>query len=268
MPGRNTVPLSGTDSSDRSNGTTAADRVADILMAFVDGPRTLGVSAIARKVGISKAVVHRVLQSLASRGLVETSGSGEYQLGPAAVAIGGRALQNLDLRRTAQPTLVQLRDVTRETTTLSQFLGSSRIYLDQYEGPQEVKVVLEAGRPHKLHAGATGKCMLAFLPEEAQESVLAGSLDQLTPATMSDPELLRAELKDIRETGVAVSVEERQRGVGAIASPLFGPHGEVLGAISVAGPTQRFTPEFIAENRPRVLRAAQTISQKLGWRRP
>lgn len=268
MPSRRAVPPSDTPSPERSSGTETADRVADILLAFVDGPRTLGVSAIARDVGVSKAVVHRVLQSLASRGLVEPTGSGVYQLGPASVALGGRALQNLDLRRAAQQVLVDLRDATRETTTLSQFLGSSRIYLDQYEGPQEVKVRLEGGRPHRLHAGATGKCMLAFLPDEAQERILSGYLDQLTPATMSDPDVLYAELKDIRDSGVAVSTGERQRGVGAIASPLFGPHGEVLGAISVACPLQRFSPEFIAETRPKVLHAAQLISQKLGGRTP
>ena len=267
MASQRDVPLSGTG-SDRPGGTESADRVADVLMAFANGPRVLGVSAIARDLGISKAVVYRVLQSLASRGLVEPSGTGEYQLGPASVAIGARALQNLDLRSAARQVLIDLRDATGETTTLSQFLGSSRIYLDQYEGPQEIKVVLEAGRPHKLHAGATGKCMLAFLPDEAQERILAGALDQLTPATMSDRDVLRTELKEIRETGVAVSIGERQRGVGAIASPLFGPHGEVLGAISVAGPIQRFTAEFVAETRPRVRQAALVVSQRLGWRKP
>ncbi|MGH3379398.1 MAG: helix-turn-helix domain-containing protein, partial [Actinoallomurus sp.] len=79
MPSRRAVPPSDTRASERSTGTETADRVADILLAFVDGPRTLGVSAVARDVGVSKAVVYRVLQSLASRGLVEPTGSGVYQ---------------------------------------------------------------------------------------------------------------------------------------------------------------------------------------------
>jgi DNA-binding IclR family transcriptional regulator len=268
MPTIRVVPLDGTYRDGSQNGTEAANRVADVLMAFVDGPRTLGVSAIARELGVAKAVVHRMLQSLVSRGLIEpTRDGGEYQLGPSAVAIGARALQDLDLRRAAQEVLIGLRDATGETTTLSQFLGSTRVYLDQYEGQQEVKVVLDLGRPHALHAGATGKCMLAFLPVETRERILAGYLDQVTPATKSDPDTLRAELSDIVQTGVAVSVGERQRGVGAIASPVFGLHGEVLGAISVASPIQRFNPDVIAANRPRVRHAAEQISINLGWRK-
>jgi DNA-binding IclR family transcriptional regulator len=267
MPPNRAVPLIGTQQDSPQAGTGAANRVADVLMVFVDGPRTMGVSAISRQLGVSKAVVHRMLQSLASRGLIEQTGDGEYQLGPSAVAIGARALQDLDMRRAAQPVLHELRDLTRETTTLSQFLGSSRVYLDQYEGPQEVKVALELGRPAALHAGATGKCMLAFLPIETRERILAGYLDQVTPATLADPDVLRAELRDIAADGVAASLGERQRGVASIASPIFGLHGEVLGAISVACPIQRFTDDFIEETRPRVRLAAENISVKLGWRK-
>src|SRR6476469_791348 len=85
-------------------GTEAAARVADVLLMFANGPDALGVSEIARELQLSKAVVHRILQSLASRSMVRTDpGTREYRLGPGAIALGARALRGLDLRSAAQP---------------------------------------------------------------------------------------------------------------------------------------------------------------------
>src|SRR3954468_21774266 len=128
-------------------GTEAASRVADVLLMFASGPSALGVSEIARELRLSKAVVHRILQSLASRSLVSADpGTREYRLGPGAIALGARALRDFDLRSAARPTLRRLRDLTRETTTLSALLGDARLYLDQYESLQEIKMTVPLGR--------------------------------------------------------------------------------------------------------------------------
>src|ERR1700760_4560507 len=103
-----------------AGGTESTGRVADVLLLFVEGPSTLGVSRIARELGLSKAVVHRILQSLVGRDMVAVDPSTrEYRLGPAAAALGARALRDSDLRTLALPQLRALRDETRETVTLS-----------------------------------------------------------------------------------------------------------------------------------------------------
>ncbi|MQA76891.1 MAG: helix-turn-helix domain-containing protein [Streptosporangiales bacterium] len=266
MARRPIVPL---EETHRSSGTEAAARVADVLLLFTRGPASLGVSAIARELGLSKAVVHRILQSLASRQVVELHPDGHgYQLGRAAVALGARAMRDLDLRRAARPVLRRLREETQETTSLSELLGTARVYLDQFEGPQEVKVVLELGRPHQLHAGGSGKVILAFLPAETRERILAGSLEHVTPKTVTDPGALRAELEEIAKAGYAGSIGERQRGVGSVAAPVFGMDGDVLGAVSVCGPTERFDAQAIEEHAPKVRKAAEEVSKALGWTGP
>jgi len=119
----------------------------------LEGTASLGLVAaglsnkqIARSLGISKAVVYRILQSLVSRSLVEgVPGHATYQLGPTAIGLGTRAWSQMDVRSVAAPILRELRGATGETTTLSILVGRHRIYLDQFESPQEIKMVVEIG---------------------------------------------------------------------------------------------------------------------------
>lgn len=252
--------------SEPAAGTEASARVADVLLLFTEGPATLGVSRVARELGVSKSVVHRILRSLATRHLVALDpGTREYRLGPAAAALGARALRDSDLRSTAIPLLRELRDSTGETATLTSPVPGGRVYLDQVEGPHEIKMTVELGRRFPLHAGSSGKCMLAFLPAEQRERVLAGPLDALTPRTVVDPEALREELAGIRARGYAVSAGERQADAGSVAVPVFGVSGEVVGAISVCGPRYRLTPDFVEETAPMVITVAARISRRMGW---
>jgi DNA-binding IclR family transcriptional regulator len=247
-------------------GTEAAVRVADVLLLFTDGPSTIGVSRIARELGLSKAVVHRILQSLASRGMVALDPfSREYRLGAAAAALGARALRESDLRSAAVDVVRRLRDDIGETATLTAPVPGGRVYLDQFEGVHEIKMTVELGRRFPLHAGSSGKCMLAFLPECQQAELLAGDLARLTEHTIVDPDALGAELAAIRARGYAVSGGERQADAGSVAAPIFGMAGTVIGALSVCGPRYRVTAEFVERIAPKVTAAAAAVSGRMGW---
>lgn len=248
-------------------GTESSARVADVLLLFTDGPATIGVSWIARELDLSKAVVHRILQSLAGRGFVALDpASREYRLGPATAALGARALRDSDLRTAALALLRELRDATGETATLTTPVPGGRVYLDQVEGLHEIKMTVELGRRFPLHAGSSGKCMLAFLPEADREALLAAPLPALTPNTVVDADALREQLALIAERGYASSAGERQRDAGSIAAPVFGLSGEVIGAISVCGPKFRVTEEFVDRIAPEVTSVAARISRRMGWR--
>ncbi|QYN22181.1 IclR family transcriptional regulator [Amycolatopsis sp. DSM 110486] len=249
-------------------GTEAAARVADVLLLFTGGPRYLGVSAISRELGLAKAVVHRILQSLVSREMLATDpGVAGYRLGPAAVALGASALRRFDARTVATPVLRRLRDETSETTTLSGLVGDERVYLDQFESPREIKMTVDIGRRFPLHAGSSGKVILAFLPEERQAAVLGRELPALTEKTITTADDLRAVLAETAREGVAVSLGERQPGAGSVAAPLFGPDGEIHGSISICGPQYRFTPEAVGRYRVLVRDAAEEIRHSWAWLR-
>ncbi|QFG26764.1 IclR family transcriptional regulator [Actinomadura sp. WMMB 499] len=233
-----------------------------MLLLFAGGPEYLGVSAISRELGISKAVVHRILQSLVSREMLETDpGTARYRLGPAAVALGVSALRRFNIRNAAAPALRRLRDETGETTTLSGLVGDERVYLDQFESPHEVKMTVEIGRRFPLHAGSSSRVILAYLPEDRRETILARPLAVLTDRTVTDEAVLRDRLAEAVREGVAVSLGERQADAGSVAAPLFGPDGAVHGAISVCGPRHRFTPEAVDRYRTLVRDAADEITR-------
>src|ERR1700761_1386962 len=106
-------PRRSTTVAEMAGGTEGTSRVADVLLLFTDGPSTLGVTRIARELGLSKAVVHRILQSLTARGMIAYEPSSrEYRLGPAIAALGARALRESDLRSAALEVLRGLRDAT------------------------------------------------------------------------------------------------------------------------------------------------------------
>jgi DNA-binding IclR family transcriptional regulator len=232
---------------------------------LASGPSRLGVSEIARELEISKAVVHRILQSLVDRHLVAIDpASSTYGLGPAAAALGARALRDLDLRRIATPVLRRLQATTGETMTISALIGTSRVYLDQIVSLQQIRMEVELGRPFPLHAGASSKAILAAAPPDLRRHVLEAPLAALTSRTVVDAGRLRAELEAIRETGTAVSRGERQEGAGSVAAAVFGLDGSVVGAISVCGPITRFDDAAIARYQPLVKAAADEISHGMG----
>lgn len=249
-----------------SGGTTTADRVADILLTFVTGPASLGVSEVGRDIGVSKAVVYRIFQSLLSRGFLQVdTQTRAYRLGTSAAALGARALRDLDMRRAAEPVLESLRDQTGETTTLTELVGDSRVYLDQFESRQSIRMTVELGSPHALHAGGSGKSILAFLPPWRREELIKKGLARVTPATITDPADLRAELHEVAQNGFAVSLGERQHDAGSVAAPVFGPDGQVIGSVSVCGPVGRFDSAAIASHARHVLKAAAEVSRRMGW---
>jgi IclR family transcriptional regulator, acetate operon repressor len=248
-------------------GTEGAGRVADVLLAFMEGPRSLGVSAVARELDLSKAVVHRILASLVQRGLLSPDpGTRGYHLGPAAAALGARALRESDLRTVAMPVLRDLQRSTGETTTVSAFIPGGRVYLDQVESAREIKMTVELGRRFPLHAGSSSTCILAFLPTDQQEAVLAGPLDRLTTRTVSEEDVLRERIATIRRRGYAMSDGERQEGAGSVAAPVFGVDGGVEGAISVCGPAARVDTAARERFVPLLTQAADAVSRGLGWR--
>jgi IclR family transcriptional regulator, acetate operon repressor len=248
-------------------GTETAGRVVDVLLLFTEGPPVLGVSEVARRLRLSKAVVHRILRTLHGRGLVVTDPQTRgYRLGPAAAAVGARALRDSDLREAAMPVIRDLARRTGETTTLSALTPGGRVYLDQVPSHQEVKQTVELGRRFPLHAGSSSKCILAFLPEHRREAVITGELTVLTDRTVVDRDKLRATLAMIRREGFTWSTGERQVGAGSIAVPVFSVDGEVVGAISVCGPLPRFDADAREKYIPMIVTAGNEVSCALGWR--
>ena len=247
---------------------TAVERTAQVLKAFSRASTpTLGVTEIAQELDISKAVVHRILNSLRVQGFIDVDPtSRKYMLGPASLAVGLAFLRNVDVRRLARPVLRELSEHTHETATLSIRSGWQRVYIDQVTPGREVKMTVDLGRPFPLHAGSSSKALLAHLPaEEIDTYVSVVGLDSLTDRTITDANDLKEELARIRENGFAMSTGERQSGAASVAAAILDHDGHPIAAMSLCGPAERFQSEADAAARA-VVAASRSISQQMGYR--
>jgi IclR family acetate operon transcriptional repressor len=240
-----------------------------VLLHFATpGTRTLGVTEIADDLELSKAAVHRILSALRSRGLIELDErTRRYALGPMAVYLGLSYLEQLDVRRLAQPELAALSRVTNETATLSVRSNDTRMYVDQVTPDREVIMSVSLGVPYPLHAGASSKAFLAFLSEQERDAYLSHDLEKLTSSTIANRKTLRREIDEIRTRGYAQSFGERQAGAASVAAPVLDHSGTPAAVISVCGPAERFAGEADSCAR-HLLETTRKLSRLLGYQQP
>jgi DNA-binding IclR family transcriptional regulator len=255
------------ESAETGRRVATIERAVDVLFLFTDDDRaSLGVTEISNDLGISKAVVHRILTSLRDRDLVIADpNTRKYSLGPAVLTLAASYFDQLDVRPMAIEAMERLSQETSETATLSIRNGFQRIYVEQVTPPLEVRMTVRTGRPYPLHAGSSSKAFLAFLSQAEQDEFFATqALDPLTAATVTDVAAFRRELDQIRQQGFATSLGERQAGAASVAAPVFDREGPVA-VISVCGPLERLR-DRIAEIAVLVLDETRSLSTRLGHR--
>jgi IclR family transcriptional regulator, KDG regulon repressor len=238
---------------------------ARLLKAFLSREETLGVSELARRLGLGKSAVHRLLATLAAEGLVARDADGGYRLGLVVFELGEAVRSHMDLHAAAGPVLVELREQTGESSQVGVLDGDEVVYVDRLESTHSLRLFHETGRRVPLHCTSSGKVLLAELPRDRRERILAAGLRAHTPHTIVAPDALRAELAGVRERGWADAVNEREIGVASLAAPVRGPSGAVVAAISVGAPITRF--RAIPRDRLAgwVVDAGEAVSRRLGW---
>ena len=239
--------------------------VVEFLLATVGEPPR--VSAIAQELGINRTRVFRILKTLESRGYVESAPLIQgYELGPRFVEIGDRLRGRVDLRRVAEPVLVDLAWTTGDTVYLMARYGDSAVLLDRRRGHQRLQVDEPIGRPFPLHVGAAPKILLAYLPDGEQERLVRTmELTPFTEHTITDRDELRRRLAQIRTQGYAVDEEEYELDACATGAPVRDHRGQVVATVSVVTPKTRYDSQRCTELIKAVVDAARRISALLGW---
>jgi DNA-binding IclR family transcriptional regulator len=253
--------------SDEEGSLQVLDRAFAILELFGDERPELTTTEIARESGLPVATVHRIVGALRRRGyVVRDDGTKRFRLGPAALDLGERARAVLDLRRAALPVLRRLARETDETALLCVVTEErdGSVCLERVESSQPLRLSVEPGRRLPLHAGASQKALLAFLPTEEIERVLGRPLERLCRATITDPEALRGDLAEVRKRGWAISFEETNVGVWGVAVPLLDGRGGVVASVGLAGPSARLSRAEVRDQVRRLRAGAAEIAALLG----
>lgn len=249
-----------------TNETQSIIRAIAILDLFDNEHPELGVREIARQVDYHPSTVGRILVTLTSLGILSRDKSNHrYKMGSKVLKWGAVYLGNLNLQAITRPYMEELRLKTNETVSLYVPSGNERVLIERLESTHFVRIVAQVGQRMPLYAGASGKVFLSFLPREKRENILKNlQIERLTSQTIVDIGDLQKEIRLIQELGYAVSRGERVEGAYSVSAPLFDFRNQVVGAISISGPTNRFSDEKIIEYSGLLVKATNQISSALG----
>jgi DNA-binding IclR family transcriptional regulator len=245
----------------------AVDRAIDVIQCLAEREEALTADDITAATGLPKSTVFRVLATLVGRGFLERDNDRQtFSFGTLALLVGMRALGNLDVQRVARPFIEQLTDATGETVHLSVLNEQSALCIDKIDSKRSVRMSSFVGFRDPLHCSGVGKTLLAFQDEAVREALIARiGFEKHTERTITEPEALRAHLREIVAQGYAVDREEIEEGLSCVAAPIRDHTGKVIAAISNSGPTYRLDDAAIRDLIAIVLSHANRISTALGY---
>jgi len=249
------------------------ERGLAILAEFRPASPELGISDLARALGLSRSTSHRYVTTLAQLGYLQQNASTrKYRLGPRVLDLGFSAINSMELRQISAPHLQQLSDATGHTVNMAILDGTDIVYIERCRtsqpGQREIDLNLHVGSRLPAYCTSMGKVLLAYLSPERQAEELARiELVDRGPNTITTREALAAELRRVRERGVAVNNEELAYGLRSIAVPVWGQAREVVAAINLAVHRSAASIEDLVDRlSPKMQRAAAGISALLGYR--
>jgi IclR family transcriptional regulator, KDG regulon repressor len=240
----------------------------DILFLFGDATPFLTVSEISEKLQYTQSKAYRLVKTLLEYHLLrENPGTAKYTLGLSAMHLGFLALKNLSLLEIARPLMKELSLLTKETVLLTAVNGTRGICLERFDSEQAIRYShYGTGGIFPLCAGASGKILMAYLPEETWDRIISiEGLRRYTPNTITDPETLKAQLLGIWRKGYAFSDQEVEQDVRGVSAPIFNGLGQLAAGLSVVGPVYRIGKKKIGSFTKLVVEYSQKISFQIGF---
>ncbi len=248
------------------------ERGLAILSSFKPTRPLIGVSELAREVGLGRSTTHRYVATLSSLGYLEQDPpSRKYRLGPKVIDLGFSAINSMELRAISAPYLQRLSDQTGYTANMAILDGTDIIYIERCRSSGKasgaVELDLHVGSRLPAYCTAMGKVLLAHLPDEDRDARLERSqLKPHGPKTVTNRAALVADLERVRATGIAVSDEEIAFGIRAIAVPVRGRSSNVVAAVGFGvHHAWLATEELVAQLTPILQNTAAEISARIGY---
>ncbi|WP_049904278.1 IclR family transcriptional regulator [Natrialba asiatica] len=235
--------------------TKTSFRILEALMEL-DGA---GVTAVADHVGLPKSNVHNYLSTLEEEEYVVKQGT-TFHVGIRFLELGAYSRNRRDLYEIARPEMDKVAEEDGELVNLLVEEHGRGTYIYRVAGDEAVQVDAQVGTRVHLHCTALGKAILAHLPRERVDEIIARhGLPEVTTNTITDREKLHEALTTIRERGIAFDREERVEGLRCAAAPICSNTGRVLGALSISGPTTRIQDDRLEEEIPSLLERATNV---------
>jgi IclR family transcriptional regulator, KDG regulon repressor len=243
------------------------DAIGILELLQCDG-KGVSLAQLTKESGLVKNKVFRILFTLEKHHLVERDEAGRYRLGLRFLEFAQHVQTQTTLLDASRPVMDWLVSETEESIFLGVVSGADALCVAARESPRSIRLFAEVGRRAPLHSGGVPKILLAFLPEE-ERCVLLDRFyaDAATSAVGMERQALECRLGQIREQGYVLVVDELDQGAHSVAAPIRDHQGQVVAALSIAGPSHRFTPECTQRYIQLVQKATAKISLALGFER-
>lgn len=241
-----------------SESVRTVDRALDIILCFNKKKSMLSLNEITDQIGVPKSTVHRMVKTLEDkRFLFRNSATGKYHLGFQFLEIASEGFDDID-QHWSLPYLQRLAEKSGETADLAILDDDHVIYLQVVESSQHVKLTASKGQSLPALCTASGKAFLAFLPKEQVDRIVDSSSIKYTGNKLLMRETLKADLDDTYRRGFAISEEEYEKDINAVAAPILSVDGYPILTIAIAGPSIRLPHD-------RMLELGRTIQNEINY---
>jgi IclR family KDG regulon transcriptional repressor len=240
----------------------SVERALRIMECFTLDKPSLSLGELAKKTGLSKSTVYRLLTTLASLNYIKQDpNSQKYSLGFKLFNLGAVVAGNMRIRSVALPYLEELGQETSESISLNIVDGADRICIELVESNEEVRNFTRIGHRNPLWIGGSGKVLLAYLNEGKKEQIIH---DALKNGAITEIKQLEKDLDTIVKQGYIVTMNERVSGAFGLIAPIF-DHSSIAASLTLSAPIMRYSEERMQFLIPKVRDTAKKISRELGW---
>lgn len=241
-------------------------RSLELLELLKETPHQVSIAEMSEKTDLPPSTIHRILHTFCEKKYVlRDERAHTYHLGPALISLGRAAANNIRIQDAAVPILRNLSYVTREDSYLVIQVGDKGLVLDKVDGPNHLKVVEEFGYEMDLHCGAIRKVLLAYQKPAYIDYYLDNILDRPVSFPQTSRTALAAELRTIRELGIAVSHGEYVHDAVGIGAPVFGTDGQAAASVGIIAPYSRIADDLHLNHlKEQVRHSAAELSYYMG----
>jgi len=212
------------------------------------------------------STAQRLVTNLVAHGFLDRTGD-TYRIGVRLAYWSAPAVKGVDLIDLTMPLLREMRDATGESACFFRAEQGYRVCVALAETDHQLRREMHVGKILPMHAGSASRVLLAWDDELAAE-VLARPLDQITSATITSAQDLREAIEQTRCDGYAITIAEREIGASGLSAPVFNSAAELVGAITISGPTMRMPLEQCEEWIELLLETSDHATRLLGGRYP
>ena len=252
------------DQNNENKKIRSIERALNVLLCFTVETPALSMTEISEMVGIHKSTVHRILATLESKNFVRREPeTGVYRLGFRLLQMANLSLADVNIRHFSLPYMRLLNEEFRENVDLAIVDRDEVLFIDTFESTQPVKLAVSPGQHLPAYNSASGKAILAFLPNEEALRIIKKHNHDIETQNQLKLEAFLEDLRVTRDRGYALDCESLEVGVNAVAAPIFGLKNKPIASLAIAGPAYRLDCELMQKMGEKLIATNLEITKKI-----